>query len=98
MLLAHSLGGAIMFDYIWERQKGAEPGETKLERLVNLVGIVTFGCNIPRFTLALPKVQPIMLPSRELSSALDAVQPAIERHNYYDPDDVLGSPVAKIYE
>jgi hypothetical protein len=98
MLLAHSLGGAIMSDYIWERQKGAQPGETSLERLVNLVGIVTFGCNIPLFTLALPRVQPIMLPSRELSAELDAVRPAIEWHNYYDPDDVLGWPLERIYD
>jgi hypothetical protein len=97
VLLAHSLGGAIMSDYIWERQKGAAAGEGKMERLVNLVGIVTFGCNIPLFTLALPKVQPILLPSAELSPALDPLRPIIEWHNYYDPDDVLGWPLAQIY-
>ncbi|HEX4684493.1 MAG TPA: hypothetical protein VH277_17370 [Gemmatimonadaceae bacterium] len=97
MLLAHSLGGAIMSDYLWERQKGAQPGESKLERLVNLVGIVTFGCNIPLFTLALPRVQPVLLPSLELSREYDALRPAIEWHNYYDPDDVLGWPLARIY-
>jgi hypothetical protein len=97
MLLAHSLGGAIMSDYIWERQKGVQAGETNLERLVNLVGIVTFGCNIPLFTLALPRVQPVLLPSPELSPSYDVLRPAIEWHNYYDPDDVLGWPLARIY-
>ncbi len=97
VLLAHSLGGAIMSDYIWERQKGRDPGEGAMERLANLVGIVTFGSNIPLFTLALPAVQPILLPSDELAPALDSVRPAIEWDNYLDKDDVLGWPLAQVY-
>lgn len=97
VLLAHSLGGAIMSDYIWERQKGRLEGEGAMERLANLLGIVTFGSNIPLFTLALPEVQPILLPSNELSPTLDGVRPVIEWHNYFDKDDVLGWPLARVY-
>jgi hypothetical protein len=98
VLLAHSLGAAIMSDYIWERQKGPAPGERRLERLVNLVGMITFGCNIPLFTLALPRIVPILLPSPELSSTLDRVRHLVEWHNFYDADDVLGWPLAKLYD
>ena len=97
VLLAHSLGGAIMSDYIWERQKGRLEGEGAMERLANLLGIVTFGSNIPLFTLALPAVQPILLPSDELAPGLDSVRPVIEWHNYLDKDDVLGWPLAQVY-
>ncbi len=98
ILVAHSLGGAIMSDYIWDRQEKAMAGDGSMERLANLVGIVTFGCNIPLFTLALPLVEPILLPSPELAPALQPIRRHIEWHNYYDPDDVLGWPLADAYD
>ena len=67
-------------------------------RLSNLVSIITFGCNIPLFTLALPKAQPILLPSDELDARYNAARSSIKWLNYYDPDDVLGWPLAKLYD
>lgn len=101
VILAHSLGGAIMSDYIWERQKTpALPGETMTERLDNLVGIVTFGCNIPLFTLALPEAQPVLLPGPFLDAQLQhlAQKGLVRWENFYDPDDVLGWPLENLYD
>lgn len=47
VVLAHSLGGAIMSDYIWDRQRRPEPTDALMKRLVNLVGMVTFRLQHP---------------------------------------------------
>jgi hypothetical protein len=81
VILAHSLGGQIMSNYIWDIQHGTEivtPGNNSFEKIRTLKGLITFGCNIPLFTFALDKVVPIELPA------------GAKWVNYYDPDDVLG--------
>ena len=87
VVLAHSLGGHIVSNYIWDVQKGlACPTiiENSFEGAGRLRLLVTFGCNIPLFTFALDKVEPIRL-------ADDA-----EWLNYYDRDDILGYPLQAI--
>lgn len=84
VFLAHSLGGHIISNYIWDIQKNTavvEPGDNAFERMRTLAGLVTFGCNIPLFTFALNKIVPISLPTG--ASWL----------NFFDPDDVLGYPL-----
>ncbi len=84
VILAHSLGGHVMSNYIWDIQKRnaiVEPGDNDFERMRTLVGLVTFGCNIPLFTFALDRIVPISLPQ------------GAKWLNFFDPDDVLGYPL-----
>ena len=94
IIMAHSLGGHIMSNYIWDMQKpGAGTGLSPFERLHWLAGIITFGCNIPLFTFAYEAVQAIRFPPTQLSPALKTLA---RWNNYYDPDDVLGYPLRPI--
>ncbi len=54
VVLAHSLGGHVMSNYIWDLQKpGAAPAGTSDFRLMNtLAGMVTFGCTSAFFAFA----------------------------------------------
>ena len=92
IVIAHSLGSVIMSDYIWneQRQNGDQRGATPLEKMETLAALVTFGSNIPLFTLALPKVDSITFPPATLPDPLKA---AARWLNFYDPDDVLGWPL-----
>ena len=96
VVLAHSLGCAMMSNYIWDRQHGYDKtkfGKTAFERMETLTGLVTFGCNIPLFTLAYPKVVSIEFPPSSLPPALKA---AAQWLNYFDADDVLGYPLKQL--
>src|SRR5438270_253901 len=65
IILAHSLGGYIMSTYIWDRQhhsKDDKYGQTALERMETLASIITFGCNIAIFSLALDPYLGISFP------------------------------------
>ncbi len=97
VLLAHSLGGHIMSNYIWDRQKpGASPaGTSSFRKLETLAGMITFGCNIPFFTFAYKKsdINPIRFPGSKLPPVLDLLA---RWKNYYDPDDILGYPLQPI--
>jgi hypothetical protein len=94
LVIAHSLGGHIMSNYVWDHQRPQEPrdqlGSSAFVRAETLAGMVTFGCNIPLFALALPTIVPIDFPGTALSPQLAA---AAEWLNLYDPDDVLGYPL-----
>ena len=97
LVLAHSLGGHIMSNFIWDHQRpresrGAVP-VSGFERMESLAGMITFGCNIPLFALALPRIVPITFPPATLEPALKSVA---RWRNYYDPDDVLGFPLAPL--
>ena len=88
VILAHSLGGHIMSNYIWDRQRAVKVGlaSSPFGGLETLKLLATFGCNIPMFLFALPpeEIAPITLSS-------DA-----QWLNFYDPDDVLGYPLRAI--
>jgi hypothetical protein len=58
-----------------------------------LTGFITFGCNIPLFTFACSKVQPIRFPPPRLPARLKGDARWL---NYFDPDDVLGWPLKPI--
>lgn len=96
-VLAHSLGGHIMSNFIWDLQKpGALPaGTSNFRRMKTLAGMTTFGCSIPFFTFAYRKseIKPISFPGSKLPQELKQLA---RWHNYYDPDDVLGYPLQPI--
>ena len=96
IVMAHSLGGHIMSNYIWDMQNAA-PGTvsslSSFEKMENLAGMITFGCNIPIFTFAYSPVVPITFPAPQLPNAIKAKAKWL---NFYDPDDVLGYPLKPI--
>ena len=96
VILAHSLGGHIVSNYVYDMQKAGTAGAPNaFERMETLAGLITFGCNIPLFTFAYKKVVPIRFPGKKLSPRLKARARWL---NFYDPDDVLGYPLKPINE
>lgn len=93
IVMAHSLGGHIMSNYIWDAQTRPVEGAADFENMDTLAGIVTFGCNIPLFTFAYKEVRPIEFPAPGLPPAVRAKAKWL---NFYDPDDVLGYPLKPI--
>ena len=93
VVVAHSVGSAIMSNYIWDRQKGRDEarfGASPFERMETLAGLVTMGSNIPLFTLACNPVKSIEFPSPALPENLKKKAKWL---NFYDSDDVLGWPL-----
>ncbi len=98
IVVAHSLGGHIMSNYIWDMQQAGgnpPPGLSPFELMQTLAGMVTFGCNIPLFTFAYTTVVPIEFPAAKLPDPGD-VRDKARWLNYFDPDDVLGYPLKSI--
>jgi hypothetical protein len=98
IVLAHSLGGHIMSNYIYDMQKKTASGATGLssfQRMETLAGFITFGCNIPFFVFAYAKkdIKPIRFPGKALAPAL---RKKARWLNFFDPDDVLGYPLKPI--
>jgi hypothetical protein len=103
VVIAHSLGAQIMSNYIWDIQKGKplkfKVGDNPFERYETLTSIITFGCNIPLFTLALNNIEPIDFPPSRLASYFppgtspEEISSVAKWINLYDPDDVLGYPL-----
>jgi hypothetical protein len=95
IVVAHSLGSAILSNYLWDQQagrkkKGVVLGRDAVERLETLAGLVTFGSNLALFSLAHNPYKGFAFPPPTLPANL---LPAARWANYYDPDDVLGYPV-----
>ncbi len=99
LIIAHSLGGHIMSNHIWDLQKNSVTSKgNDFEDFKTLSGLITFGCNIPLFTLSHTDVQPIDFPLNvekyfPSSTNLNSIKAATKWRNYYDPDDVLGWPL-----
>ncbi len=93
VVLAHSLGGHVISNLIWDCQHGYVPPTDKpLCQLKTLAGFLTFGCNIPLFGLGFD------FEHRKAIRAADEELPPQHRmrpwwHNYYDRDDVLAYPL-----
>lgn len=90
VIVAHSLGSVIMSNYIWDEQTDKGLGANPFERMETLSGLITFGSNIPLFTLALPKVESIEFPPAALPASLKLKAKWL---NFFDGDDVLGYPL-----
>ena len=95
IVLAHSMGGHILSNYVWDAQKSHDTGLPPFERMDWLSGIVTFGCNLPLFTFAYSQVEPIQFPPSQLRPDLKVKAKWL---NFYDPDDILGYPLKPISE
>lgn len=100
VVMAHSLGGHIMSNYIWDMQHQTGPPSgvwaedlSPFEKMSTLAGMITFGSNIPLFTFALSNVRPIEFPAPELDTG---IQRKARWLNFFDPDDVLGYPLKPI--
>lgn len=94
VVIAHSLGGFIMSNYIWDRQRG--DADDEFEPIPNLTSMITFGCNIPLFSLSFGDPTPIDVPGRGVTD-----RRLIEEArwlNFLDCDDVLGWPIKPLYE
>jgi hypothetical protein len=93
VILAHSLGGHIMSNYIYDMTKPGAPRPAGFRGLRSMAAFVTFGCNIPIFTFAYPedKVAPIKYPGVDIAESRRLK--ASWWRNYYDRDDVLGYPL-----
>jgi hypothetical protein len=110
MVMAHSLGGSIISDYIWDRQKYIKEGKNDplasndFEKMKTLSGIITFGSNLPIFSLAYDPVNAIdfPIPPRQLKNYFPAglkekkIKNAVKWKNFYDKDDILGYPIKNI--
>ncbi|HEU0184285.1 MAG TPA: hypothetical protein VFS27_03165 [Blastocatellia bacterium] len=92
VVIAHSLGSVIASNYTWDAQRRNKygMGDNPFERMETLASLVTFGSNIPLFTLALSDPKAIEFPPKQLPMNLRA---AAKWLNFYDPDDVLGYPL-----
>jgi hypothetical protein len=98
LVLAHSSGGHMMSNYIWDMQPNLKgevrakwsEGLSPFERAETLAGFITFGCNIALFSFAYDHPRPISFPGSALSTE-DAERAAWL--NYYDKDDILGWPL-----
>ena len=72
IIVAHSLGGHIMSNYIYDMQRPgslAAVGLSDFQQMKTHAGMITFGCNIPFFALAYKKadIVPINFPGDALA-------------------------------
>ena len=96
VVLAHSLGGHIFSNFVWDQQRinrTASCPHDPFLALETLTGLITFGCNIPLFTFAYDPVVPIRFPGHCLSDPLRAQARWL---NLYAPADILGYPLRPI--
>jgi pimeloyl-ACP methyl ester carboxylesterase len=87
LLVAHSMGGHILSNFLWDRLKRPTPGATAFQRIETLAALVTFGCNIPVFAFSHDPVCAIAPPDTP-----HRLRPWWR--NYYAPADPLGFPLA----
>ncbi len=96
IVMAHSLGAQIISNYLWDREHHDDTdGPDSCSQIDNLLSIITFGCNIPLFSLAFDVPKPITLPGKGMVGKAIASQS--QWHNYFDRDDVLGWPLKPLY-
>ena len=93
VLMAHSFGGHILSNYVWDTQQTPDGKLSAFERMHWLAGFITFGCNIPLFTFAVDKPVPIRFPATRLP---ERFKEKARWLNFYDPDDVLGWPLKPV--
>lgn len=70
-------------------------GETPVQRLETLTGLITFGCNIPLFLPPVPPYECVRFPRPGLRAGLKATARWL---NVYDPYDILGYPLSDLWD
>ena len=98
IILASSMGTEIINNYIWDRQNapGSDPmGNSPFERFETMVGLFTFGSNLPIFASShdIDALVPIDFPHPKLAAEL---LPNAVWENYYDKNDSMGYPIKAI--
>lgn len=95
VIFAHSLGGHIMSNYIYDMMKGDPevPASSDFQKLKTTAAFVTFGCNIPVFSFAFKPgdIRPISYPGTGIPTP-KRLHPWWVNMN--DKDDALGMPLA----
>lgn len=98
IIVAQSLGGQIISNYIWDSQKNNKdktiwdensvdyinPSDDEIDflKLTTMKFLFTSGCNIPLFVAGFNKIKSFNKPN-----------PEFKWKNYYDRDDILGWPL-----
>jgi hypothetical protein len=95
VVLAHSLGAHMISNYIWDRQRDAGAPDDPFEGIGSLAGFITFGANVPLFSLSYALAKPVLLPGASLTHP--GIREAVRWLNFYDRDDVLGWPIKPLY-
>ena len=100
IILASSMGTEIMNNYIWDRQHSGKSDQfslTSFQRFETLVGLFTFGNNIPIFSSSstIDDLTPIVFP---MPKALPKWRDMAVWENYFDKNDPLGYPIKFINE
>ena len=95
IILASSMGTEIINNHIWDRQQATVPdplGNSPFERFETLIGLFTFGSNLPIFAAShvIDSLVPITFPSPNLDPVL---LPKAIWENYYDKNDSMGYPI-----
>ena len=97
VIVAHSLGGQVISDYLWDLNPPSGSGGTeippedpssdadKFRRLESLTNLITTGCNIPLFVGGFGNIECFEHPNEDF-----------HWDNYYDPDDILGWPLSQL--
>ncbi|MGH7655589.1 MAG: hypothetical protein ACREN6_13090 [Gemmatimonadaceae bacterium] len=70
-------------------------GDTPVQRLETLTGLITFGCNIPLFLPPAPPYECVRFPRPRLAESLKRVARWL---NVYDPYDILGYPLSGLWD
>ena len=100
IILASSMGTEIINNYIWDRQHSGKSDQfslTTFQRFETLVGLFTFGNNIPIFSSSstIDDLTPIEFP---MPKALPKWREIAVWENYFDKNDPLGYPIKFINE
>jgi hypothetical protein len=95
VVLAHSLGAHMMSNYLWDRQHWGSTRADTCEPISTLAAMITFGCNIPLFSLSYPVATPITVPGPGV--VRPELRAAARWLNFLDRDDVLAWPLRPLY-
>ena len=96
IVIAHSLGSVIMYDYIWDRQQHINKelyGANAFECMETLAGVITFGSPIPLFTFGYDTNVSIIFPPDNLPDNLQILKDEAKWLNFYDRDDAFAWPL-----
>lgn len=105
VIMAHSLGGYLMSNYLWDHQTQNPHAfaRSPFTSCDTLAQIITFGCNLPLTGLALPShdthpVKPFgaLVKNCFSDQGGEMYGGSVKWLNLFDPDDILGFPLAPV--